>query len=328
MRFSKIRVSVVQGGQAAPTTISSQVADMPLLGSDSANLPSLPDSTSGSQDAMSQDPVEFPTLSTTSPPSSLAAKIDESSLFERQNSPSAAPKTYLEKIQTLTSSLPHLKNIRSQTPRQGAKVDCYDFHHGELQSTRTFSGGRVASDFLTANEESLDDTLKSQDDNDLGLRVLVATDLTTGLIECLGSNLAMNPEFFEEHLLNSGWAGSEVNPEADTWVTNDMTKDYVSIVWYRMAKQYARQPLQYSFGRENMLELGKVNRFGNRSKALDSTRQNGDRQFFLHRNIIRREAFKPPETVLQSRNALIGAYEERATIWSGSVGRSTVGMIT
>ena len=301
---------------------------MPLFEPDAANVTSVPDPTSESQDAISQDPVELPTLLTTSLSSSLAAKTDESSVFERTNLRSAAPATYLEKIRTLTSSLPHLQNILSQTPRQGAVVDCYDFHQGELQSTRTFSGDRRAFEFLTAEEESLDDMLKAQDDNDLDLRVLVATDLTTGLIECLGSNLAMNPEFFEEHLLNSGWRGNEIDPEADAWVTNNMTKDYVSIMWYRLAKKVNGQPLQYSSGRERMLELGKVNRFGNRSKGLNFERQSSDRQFFLHRNIIRREAFMPPGIVLQSQNALIGAYEERATIWSGSVNGSTIGMIT
>lgn len=62
------------------------------------------------------------------------------------------------------------------------------------------------------------------------------------MISLLGGALHMSPEFFEEHMINSGWSGSSYgDAEADTWNTRSANKDYSSVNWYRPVQPVKRR---------------------------------------------------------------------------------------
>ncbi|CAG8294528.1 unnamed protein product [Penicillium olsonii] len=70
--------------------------------------------------------------------------------------------------------------------------------------------------------------------NDVYRRVLVVQDLSRSTIHALGETFRINPEFFEEHLLNSGYAGAEYDMlPAKMWTTAALEKSYASTKWIR-----------------------------------------------------------------------------------------------
>lgn len=65
-------------------------------------------------------------------------------------------------------------------------------------------------------------------------RLIIVEDLSEKTIHALGSTFWLNPEFFEEHLLNSGYASANyAQQSARTWKTDSLAKSYVSIKWIR-----------------------------------------------------------------------------------------------
>lgn len=86
------------------------------------------------------------------------------------------------------------------------------------------------------------------------LRVLTVEDLNQPVIETLGSMLQLSPEFFEEHLLNSGWHDSTVRDvEAKHWPTSKMKKSYASLKWSRPVKM-VKSPFNTKVAYNNLLE--------------------------------------------------------------------------
>ena len=65
-------------------------------------------------------------------------------------------------------------------------------------------------------------------------RLLIVEDLSKPTIIALGETFCINPEFFEEHLLNSGYAGGEYDMlPAKMWATASLKKSYASMKWIR-----------------------------------------------------------------------------------------------
>ncbi|KAJ6108246.1 Mg2+ transporter protein CorA-like/Zinc transport protein ZntB [Penicillium sp. IBT 18751x] len=64
--------------------------------------------------------------------------------------------------------------------------------------------------------------------------LILVEDLSERVIHKLGEEFGINPEFFEEHLVNSGYSGAnyEQTP-AKLWKTASFEKSYISIKWYR-----------------------------------------------------------------------------------------------
>ncbi len=76
---------------------------------------------------------------------------------------------------------------------------------------------------------------------DVRLRMVLVEDLSEKTLSLLGGALHMSPEFFEEHLINSGWSAAGYGDvEADTWNTRGAIKDYTSISWYRPVQPVER----------------------------------------------------------------------------------------
>ncbi|KAL9631036.1 MAG: hypothetical protein Q9164_006108 [Protoblastenia rupestris] len=237
--------------------------------------------------------------------------------------------TYAQKIEALSTQLPHLKNVRSKRWRSGARVDCYDFKDGLLISSKFFRGKIGFPDFLTNENERLDTVLTEQHVNSLQSRVIVATDLSKELIECLGSSLSISPEMFEEHLLNASLQKPRtVDSEPDTWVTHNFPKDYVSFKWYRPVRRTLRR--FYSIADRSILLAHRSKPFYWREPEPRSGMP-GKPESVKHESRFVRNIFRPSWTFKaegedELNKGLLCAWEERATIWSTQRQGCQIGM--
>lgn len=154
-----------------------------------------------------------------------------------ESAPSKAPTVFREGLSHLSPLPPHLRNVRHRSHRAQATLDCFDFSKGMMQSFKTFSNNSGSHDFSSDTGENLEIMLDNGGNFDLDTKLLVAEDLSSELIECLGSCLPINGEIFEEHLLDSGWRGSSGDPGLETWTSHRLSKDYFSLSLLRPIKQ-------------------------------------------------------------------------------------------
>lgn len=205
--------------------------------------------------------------------------------------------------------MPQLKHIyRVPSVHNRAGVDCYDYVNDVLVSGKfcSFKGGDNHSELRFRQE------IKDDIPPDIRFRLLVVEDLSPKLIALLGRCLDVSPEFFEEHLLNSGWCdgtyGTYTDPESDTWNTRNMTKDYTSIRWHRLVNR--RLPRPKSWQEHRLLLEPSEKPLCWADKELINT---SEPCFYSLRSLVNilRSYW---ETTLNSDSNL--AWEERATFWS------------
>ncbi|GAQ03217.1 hypothetical protein ALT_0538 [Aspergillus lentulus] len=137
----------------------------------------------------------------------------------------------------------HIKNgnIR-KTPRlERTSITLYEYYDDD---TATRAEIEIASEI--SRFHGMRDGLKG--------RVFLVEDLSRETIHALGETFGITPEFFEEHLLNSGYSGARYDdPPARSWKTARLNKPYVSIQWFRPV--YRRPPLFSNRDREDLLNL-------------------------------------------------------------------------
>ena len=226
-------------------------------------------------------------------------------------------KTYTSTIKILSSQLPHLKNVQEQSLRKNVNVTCYDYANDALASVTAFQQSEKNSEIQTTEGMSLGQYLGVTPSDNVQLRLIVASDLSTALIECLGTSLSMSPEVYEEHLLNSGWRnGTYDDNEPDTWVTRDMKKSHMSIRWYRPVKRTLRQPYS-TVERKEFLTSG-TQPFSWTEAVLDEHgKPHGVRHQLRPRNNILRRGWQMNTNADAAISVgSFAAWEERATIWS------------
>ena len=161
--------------------------------------------------------------------------------------PTPVVKPYASAIETLGLHLPHLTNVRTSSRQKNVSVTCYDYSDNLIASAKTPSAMQSSNELQTAEGISLQRYLGEVPSNNLQLRLIVTNDLSTDLIECLGTSLSMSPEVYEEHLVNSGWQhGMDNDQEPDTWITRDMKKTHISVKWYRPVKRVLQRPYSTS----------------------------------------------------------------------------------
>ena len=228
-------------------------------------------------------------------------------------------KSYASTIESLSLHLPHLNNVRKSSRHMNVSVTCYDYLNNSLTSVNVFTKTTKSRELQTPEGISLLRHLSQVPSENFRLRLLVADDLSTDLIECLGSWFSISPEVYEEHLVNSGWQNGICNDdEPDTWITRDMKKNHTSIRWYRPVKRITQRPysrqdrrmfldsnLQYSYlswVEKVRTELGKV--FKVKHKTTPTT------------NIFRSAWDIKTDTDATMSIGGFTAWEERATVWS------------
>ena len=235
-------------------------------------------------------------------------------------------RTYASTIKILSSHLPHLRNVQRQSLRKNVNATCYDYADDALASVKAFSQSEGSPELRTTGGMSLDQYLGDPPSDNVQFRLIVASDLSTALIECLGTSLSMSPEIYEEHLVNSGWCnGTYDDEEPDTWVTRDMKKSHMSIRWYRPVKRTLQQPYSAS-ERKEFLTAGTLP-FSWTQAVPD---EHGKPHSVKHQsrpktNILRRDWDMSTNAELTISAGSFVAWEERATIWSKQKGKLRVG---
>ena len=254
----------------------------------------------------------------------------------RESAPSVpplAPVTYMQTIEALSAHLPHLVNTLKRTRRHGVNVTCFDYVDNLLVTKPPFT---CKTDFEHASERirnSLRLRLKDDVPFNVGLRLIVVEDLSVELIELLGSTFSISPEFFEEHLLNSGWQnGAYQDREADTWNTRGMKKNYASIRWYRPVMPALRRSLTAE-GRAKLLDLDDPKFTWTepvliRRSDQETTRHGVKHEARLTMNILRRDWDLKTKVSDEEETTLLKspvAWEERATVWSKEINGCSFG---
>jgi hypothetical protein len=131
--------------------------------------------------------------------------------------------TYDEIIKNAGRSLDHIKhgNVGKDSRHNRTSVIYYDYTDGARSNGVHIKSSRRIADL-------------GYPPPSVHLRLLVVEDLSVSTIKSLGETFSINPEFFEEHLLNSGYAGADYNMmPSRSWATGSLDKSYVSMRWIR-----------------------------------------------------------------------------------------------
>ncbi|CAG8002175.1 unnamed protein product [Penicillium salamii] len=165
--------------------------------------------------------------------------------------------------------------------------------------------------------------------SDVYQRVVIVHDLSESTIIALGGTFGINPEFFEEHLLNSGYAGADYDmAPATMWTTAALEKTYVSAKWIRpvcrvpmfsantkmqyLAKTGIRNS-RYSWANDYQLRMLK------RLNVVEHFTYYGTVETRATTNIFRSESrlwTNPKQTTKAQREC---GLEERMSIWKGKL---------
>ncbi|KAJ6125563.1 Mg2+ transporter protein CorA-like/Zinc transport protein ZntB [Penicillium samsonianum] len=152
------------------------------------------------------------------------------------------PQPYRKTIKNAGKVLEHIKNGSVGKPSRHAKtsITYYDYRD-DLISDPTHIDDSATIAALCHVPEYVQQ------------RLIFVEDLSKPMIDMLGENFSINPEFFEEHLLNSGYVdGKYDSPPARNWSTASFEKSYISFRWIRPI--YRRPTYFSSADLEDLLE--------------------------------------------------------------------------
>ena len=189
------------------------------------------------------------------------SKRPKESIVPRQiNSDSRASqpdrRPYVQRIQELAFCFPHLQKCLVSSRFSHQKYSVFDYYHHTLLSTRSQVTDRSRPCSTPESRTTFQHLAKDEVPSNLTHRVILVESLSTDLIELLGSELGVVPEFFEQHLINSGWQNGKDNDcEASSWNTRTLNRPYTSIRWLRSGvSNYPRKLTTQS--RSNFLQPG------------------------------------------------------------------------
>jgi hypothetical protein len=147
-------------------------------------------------------------------------------------------------------------------------------------------------------------------------RLIIAEDLYPWIIALLVANFEVTPEFFEEHLINSGYGGARYNYASPTsWKKSGMKKSYVSMKWYHPAWRLPVAP----FSRQDLENL-----LNPKCGRLEKSRRQSNELITLETetNIFRSEWDLWTDLRTTTREKRLCGWKKRASIWRGKVPNS------
>ncbi|KAH7363873.1 hypothetical protein BKA65DRAFT_545787 [Rhexocercosporidium sp. MPI-PUGE-AT-0058] len=148
--------------------------------------------------------------------------------------------------------------------------------------------------------------------NNINQRLIIIEDLYPWIMALLVVRFGVSPEFFEEHLINSGYGGLRSNEkEAHSWKTAGMKKSHISMKWYRPTWRLPRDP----FSRKDLEDL-----LSPEVGSLEYTRgRSRGSTIEIESNIFRSEwdLWTDPNTSIHEKRRC--GFEERASIWKGKM---------
>ena len=224
---------------------------------------------------------------------------------------------YWDDIQKLQEDRPHLINVGNQSKAHDrAHFESLDYNSGNLIATKTHLLGSTSSTASRAAEDFTAAILNDVPAN-TDTRLLVVEDLSSKLINVLHTCLGVSLEFFEEHLLNTGWHSDEYyDIEPARWnASSDFIKDYVSVKWFRpirdeMTRSFSEHGLQVELDPSRTPKEWE-------EKISDRTHISHSTQPLV--NILRR----PWYAKLRDHGGF-SAWEERASVWSTQLGQCRI----
>ncbi|KAJ5981769.1 Mg2+ transporter protein CorA-like/Zinc transport protein ZntB [Penicillium canescens] len=248
-----------------------------------------------SQLAASIDPFNLP-LPESRTPSPQRRRQEERWVGPGQLGPHARRETfsppYRKILENAGKVLEHIKNgsVGKASRHARTSITYYDYFDNLMSDPRHI-------------DHSADIAALRQVSENVKQRLIFVEDLSKPMMDKLGEIFSINPEFFEEHLLNSGYAGGKYDsPPARTWSTASFEKSYVSFRWirpvYRLPTYFSSRDL------EDLLE----------DSTKHFTRQ-GSVTTRILTNIFRLEWglwTDPAKTVRMKREC---GLEERVSIW-------------
>ncbi|KAJ1711306.1 hypothetical protein NYO67_6554 [Aspergillus flavus] len=216
-------------------------------------------------------------------------------LEQATENPPKKRQTYAEILDRAGGVFDHIKNgnVRKVPRVERTSITLYEYYSDNTASSVEIEDPEFISNYSDAPQG-------------LSGRVFIVEDLSERTIHALGEAFGVTPEFFEEHLLNSGYGGAQYDdPPARSWKTAGLNKSYVSIQWVR--PMYRRQPLFSSRDREDLLDLD--------HDGLDYISGNSIFSLKAETNIFRPEwdlRVDPRRTAKETREF---GLVERASIW-------------
>ncbi|KAL8771555.1 MAG: hypothetical protein Q9209_002997 [Squamulea sp. 1 TL-2023] len=281
---------------------SSAQEDTPTLhlsDEDNDEIPHIPASNLQSREDGRVSGADVPLPESATASSSSAVHLDSRETFKTN-----WKANYMKKIRRLKDYMPHLRKVlQPGRAHDHAEVHCFDYSGGSLVSEKTLT---FESDVPASKQEFVSEIITNIQP-ETHCRVLVVEDLSHKMIRILGSCLSINPEFFEEHLLNCGWQDNEYsdNGSASWNATTSLIKNYASIRWHRLVQGRTAQPYE----KQESIEF------------LDpSTTPNSWEEKLSRRRRVRHDTEPVTNIIRLPWDARLGsggflAWEERATVW-------------
>ncbi|KAH8805285.1 hypothetical protein F5884DRAFT_859896 [Xylogone sp. PMI_703] len=251
--------------------------------------------------------------------------------------PKAPPRPVVNNITQTTSShqSPFVSRERRRSTDSDTNVRRSVYHNSITEAARIFdhlANARVLADvphrnininYIDYTASSTSGMVRVNDQDDISSliqnvpagvtqRLFVVEDLDWATIDCFGTCLGINPEFFEEHLLNSGYGRAQYDDaSANSWMTSGMKKSYTSLKWYRPAWRMPMPP----FSKQDLEDLLDVD-IGLGRLEYTSGKSGHVRVYETKVNIFRSEweLWTDPRTTPRMRR--LCGWEERASVWS------------
>ncbi|KAF7182464.1 hypothetical protein CNMCM7691_002034 [Aspergillus felis] len=177
------------------------------------------------------------------PPSSGQQRAQRPAAKELKREKRPPREPYYRILDRADSVFDHIKhgNIRKVPRVERTSITLYEYYD-DSTATRV----EIESPQMIPRFHGMREGLKG--------RVFLVEDLSKETIDALGETFGITPEFFEEHLLNSGYGGAQYDdPPARSWKTARLNKSYVSIQWFRPV--YRHPPLFSKRDRKDLLDL-------------------------------------------------------------------------
>jgi hypothetical protein len=241
--------------------------------------------------------------------------------------PRAPPqRTYLQTVTEIARQLPYLGIVASDDCRDqnAGSMLVFDYDTQESLIYRTYRGrtlpngalwGDMPPDYYIRDVPNIRNVPPN-----VATRLIVLEDLSSAVIEILGSALGIRPEAFEAHLRNSGYErtrSTDVSNQSRTWKRFDSSQLYDSLTWFRPVLP----TLSISDGKYKDI-------WADRNPRLpclypNCTREN--HKVATKRNVLRnRFTFSILNGTENPEHFPIG-WEERITIWRRKIGHCRFG---
>lgn len=229
--------------------------------------------------------------------------------------------SYAQRIDSLMSCMPHLKALYSfQRDLETNPVITRLDYKNNIENPRRKSRRVFRSrDWLGPNSKAFAKKLSAGGSSSAFLRVLFIEDLTSALIDTLGTLYGVDPELFASHMSSSGSSNlSYDDPPPARWSTAKMRKSYYSLKWYRPVRlekrvsQWLRNPKDLAKLGEDGIEWSETT---HERRGQDIYEKKTHHNVTLNNNIFRRSWPLSSDPDGAPGDGLHAAWEEKASVF-------------